>query len=274
MNFIKYTRRKFLESACVLTAMPVSQSSFLPFSAAPLPQIERNQDGIALTDLDRIQRVLKQELPAIWLFSGDSITAGVEHTHGYRSYPEIFAERIKYELGRSFDQVINTGISGYTTSNIIQHFEWNIKHFKPTVVSLMVGTNDAAEDREISLKEFERNLDKLVNRIRMLEVIPILHTPNLIIKEKAPERSRLQDYVEVIKQVAIEKEMILVDNWTHWQQAADASSLTKVYKEWLNDPLHPNGRGHSEIARLMFKELLIFNADAATCGGKYYEGEH
>ncbi len=274
MNHIKYSRRKFLESACVLTAMPVSPSSFLPFSTTSMSKIEPKKSGIDLTDLDRIKRVLNQELPAIWLFSGDSITAGVEHTHGYRSFPEIFAERVKYELGRSFDQVINTGVSGYTTSNIIQNFEWIIKHFKPTVVSLMVGTNDAAEDREISPKEFKRNLDKLVNRIRMLEVIPILHTPNLIIKEKAPERSRLPDYVEVIKQVAIEKEMILVDNWTHWQQAADTSSPAKVYKEWLNDPLHPNGRGHAEIARLMFKELLIFNADAATCGGKYYEGEH
>jgi acyl-CoA thioesterase-1 len=42
----------------------------------------------------------------------------------------------------------------------------------------------------------------------------------------------------------------------------------------LNDPLHPNQTGHQEIARLMFKELSIFDPAAASCGGKYYEGDH
>jgi hypothetical protein len=42
----------------------------------------------------------------------------------------------------------------------------------------------------------------------------------------------------------------------------------------LNDPLHPNGQGHKEIAFALFKELSIFDEKMPTCGGEYYEGKH
>ena len=40
-----------------------------------------------------------------WLFTGDSVTAGDQHTYGRRDYTELFAERIRYELGRISDTV-------------------------------------------------------------------------------------------------------------------------------------------------------------------------
>jgi len=64
-----------------------------------------------------------------------------------------------------------------------------------------------------------------------------------------------------------------VDNYSYWSETLQQGK-TDVYKEWLNDPLHPDGDGHSEIARLMFKELAIFDRATPTCGGPYYEGEH
>ena len=35
-----------------------------------------------------------------WLAVGDSITHGAVHTNGWRSYPEHFNERVKFELRR------------------------------------------------------------------------------------------------------------------------------------------------------------------------------
>jgi lysophospholipase L1-like esterase len=32
-----------------------------------------------------------------------------------------------------------------------------------------------------------------------------------------------------------------------------------VNAQWLMDELHPNGRGHDEMARLLFKQLSIFD---------------
>jgi len=169
--------------------------------------------------------------------------------------------------------VINTGISGNTTQTILDDFDWRITQFRPNVVSLMIGTNDCAKGR-IAIEVFEENLYSLVKRMRLLGAIPILHTPNIIITDKAPERAGLSDYVSVIRNVSAKEKLILVDNYYHWQDAFQNNATINVYKDWLNDPLHPNGEGHSQIARLMFKELGIFDPQAATCGGEYYEGEH
>jgi acyl-CoA thioesterase I len=214
-------------------------------------------------DICKIRSILENKTPANWVFTGDSITAGVEHTHGYRSYPEIFAEWIRHGIGRSLDHIINSGISGHTSQDIIFYFDWRIKQFNPSVVSLMIGTNDCTPDRNVSLNLFKENLHFLVNAIRALDAIPVLHTPNAIIADEAPERFTLPEYVEVIRDVAETDNVILIDHWSYWQDNEQTNSLTG-FKQWLDDALHPNGAGHVQIAWLIFKKLSVFNDDA--CG--------
>ncbi|MEN6354639.1 MAG: SGNH/GDSL hydrolase family protein, partial [Bacteroidales bacterium] len=238
------------------------RSSYQPFSSIS-----------CLPDLDHIADLLKQNNPLIWVFTGDSITHGAKHTHGYRSYPEIFEERIRWEMNRRRDVIINTGISGNTTMDILRDFDWRIGQFKPNVVSLMIGTNDCSKE-DIPPAVFERNIDSLLAIIRGLNSIPVFQTPNFIIKEKAPERVRLSEYVSVIRNIAGEKKVILIDNYAYWQKEIQDKGEALIFRKWLNDPLHPNGAGHSEIARLIFRELNIFDPQAPTCGGAYYEGEH
>lgn len=274
MQINKLSRRSFFEKSLCLSALPLAFSSLSPFAAkGEVSKGSFSNSVPGVTDLDRITGFLKTKNPLIWLFTGDSITHGAKHTHGYRSYPEIFAERFRYELGRYRDIVINTGISGNTTQTILGDFDWRVRQFKPAVVSLMIGTNDCS-NKDITLEVFERNLDSLLTMIRELNAIPIFHTPNVIIKGKAPGREKLGEYVTVMQNFALRKEVILVDNYTYWQNAIQSQGETAIFKNWLNDPLHPNGAGHSEIARLMFKTLSIFDPKAPTCGGTYYEGDH
>ncbi|GAB3915705.1 SGNH/GDSL hydrolase family protein [Larkinella terrae] len=253
------SRRTFIKTAGIGAVFPTVLTPVFP----QLPT------ALDVPDLEKIKALLATKDPNIWLFTGDSITHGAKHTHGSRSYPEIFAERLRWELKRVRDLVINTGISGNATRNILSDFDWRISQFKPAVVSLMIGTNDCAR-KEITTAVFEQNLTDIVLKIRALGAVPILHTPNPIILEKAPERSTLPDYVPVIRNVSNAQAVILVDNYQHWQATTD----TNVNREWLNDPLHPGARGHQEIARLLFRTLSIFDAQEPTCGGPYYEGEH
>lgn len=262
----KLSRRRFVNKSLYLSAIPFG-ISLLPTSSFSSPT------NTGVSDLNRITNLLKAKGPIIWVFTGDSITHGAKHTHGYRSYPEIFGERIRWELERTRDIVINTGISGNTTQSIISDFDWRGRQFKPTVVSLMIGTNDCSK-REITIDVYEKNLHLLVAMIRESGAIPILHTPNVIIRGKAPERAGLSEYVEVIKKLAVLKDIILVDNYEFWQNSIIDQGEATIFKKWLNDQLHPNGEGHSQIARLMFKELSIFDPTAPTCGGPFYEGEH
>jgi lysophospholipase L1-like esterase len=227
----------------------------------------------SLEDLEKIKELIASQDRFRWVFTGDSITMGAKHTHGFRSYVEIFHERLQWELGRSGDIVINTGMSGHTSRHILNDFEWRVDQFKPIVVSLMIGTNDCSKP-DISSTLFAENVQSLVTKIRTIGAIPIFHTPNPIIISKAQERKKLPEYIAIIRDLAKKNRVILVDNYAYWEEIAGQKSHEFIYREWLNDPLHPNGIGHQEIAREMFRTLEIYDPVAATCSGVYYEGEH
>ena len=262
------SRRQFVSRFAALLSLPPL------LSTVPANQLWIRKGGKGtLNDMERIKTLLTSKDRYRWVFTGDSITMGAKHTHGYRSYAEIFHERLQWELGRSFDIVINTGVSGHTSHHILSDFDWRVTQFRPMVVSLMIGTNDCAKPT-ISPSIFEDNLDSLISSIRDIGAIPILHTPNPIIIDKAEERKTLPEYIPRIWAVARKKKVILVNNYNHWMERIEKETPEIIFREWLNDPLHPNGKGHQEIAREMFKTLGIFDENAATCGGGYYEGDH
>ena len=264
------SRRRFFIKSLYLIPLPTLLSYRPKFNGRKAGSFFPNSGK---KDKEKIALLLKGKNSLIWVFTGDSITHGAKHTHGYRSYPEIFSERIRWELGRVRDLIINTGISGNTSRNILDDFEWRVSQFKPDVVSIMIGTNDCAKER-VPLDAFEKNMISLVKKFRGLGAIPILHTPNPIIEALDPSRASLEKYVKVIKNIAEKEQVILVDNYGYWLEEIEKPDGVKVHKEWLNDPLHPDGEGHSKIAQLIFKSLDIFDPEAPTCGGAYYEGKH
>ncbi len=231
------------------------------------------QEG-TLQDRQVINQLLADKVPVTWLFTGNSITQGVKHTHGQRSYSEIFSERVRFEMGRYRDIVINTAISGHTTKDILEDFEWRVAKLQPKIVVLMIGTNDAAATKKISVSQYADNLSQIIIRIRDIGAIPVLLSPTPIITHLAPERSNLKLYVKAMKNIADEKQVIFVDNWAIWKTDLAEKYNGGVSRELLNDPLHPNGIGHKEIAISLFKALDIFDPAQPTGGAPYYEGEH
>lgn len=248
------------------TVFLLSSCIFLSFSSAT--------SDYADVDRRRVADLIEGDKPVTWVFTGNSITQGAKHTHGMRGYPEIFAERIRFEMGRSRDFVVNTAVSGNTTRSILSDFDRRIAQLRPQVVLLMIGTNDAARDRNVSVEEFRENLKTLIIKIRSINAIPIVLSPNPILIEKAPERANLIEYVKVINDVVRKEHVILVDNYSNWNNELQSKYKYEVSRFLLNDPLHPNGLGHKEIAFKLFKELSIFNPTDPSCGGPYYEGEH
>ncbi|KAA0988821.1 SGNH/GDSL hydrolase family protein [Dyadobacter aurulentus] len=259
-------RRLFLRTLSAILPAGVTALAYGGEAGLPAKTIVNPQD------IDRIAEILRDPNPHIWVFTGDSITHGAKHTAGRRSYPEIFEERLRWELTRTRDWVINTGISSQTTASILQDFHWRVSRFEPSVVSIMIGTNDCSKP-EITSAVFEKNLVSLIGQIRALKAVPVLHTPNPIILNLSPERKTLPDYVSVIRQVAGSSQVLLVDNHEYWEKR-QSKFLNDIYRQWLNDRLHPNYVGHQQIARLLFKTLNIFDPEAPACGGEYFEGQH
>ena len=128
---------------------------------------------------DRLKQYIKGDKPLTWVFTGDSITQGAKHTNGFRSYPEHFTERVRWELRRKSDAIINTGSSGSITKDILAEFDLRVKRFKPDVVSLMIGTNDAVSGKA-GCDIFHNRLVEIIKQVRDCNAIPILNTPNAI----------------------------------------------------------------------------------------------
>jgi len=214
-------------------------------------------------DLGRIQVLLEDTVPITWVFTGDSITHGALHTHGWRSYPEHFAERVRWELGRVRDVAINTGISGDTVPGLLSDLEHRVLRFNPTVVSIMMGMNDATKGEE-GRKAFREKYRELIERLRNESGAAILlHTPNPITPE-ATNRRDLPAYAEIVREIAEESGAAVVDQERMWKEYLSRGRNDLNY--FLNDgTIHPNGVGHTLFAHNLFRVLEIFDPESRTC---------
>jgi lysophospholipase L1-like esterase len=214
--------------------------------------------------MHRIQALLQGD-PVKWLFLGDSITHGVVHTFGARDYSQHFAERVRFELLRTQDIVLNTAISGDNTRQLLQSFDWRVGQFTPDAVFLMIGMNDCywGEPYHVAADEFRANLRELCRRISEFGV-PVLQTTCPILAPLSPEREeRFDAYMEIIREVATERSVPLIDHTRFWRESAKTDSNRLQF--WMSNAFHPNGWGHQAFADLIFRELGIFDPQSLTC---------
>jgi lysophospholipase L1-like esterase len=193
-------------------------------------------------DLARLRARMAEKRPVTWLFTGDSITHGALHTKGWRCFTEIFAERVRFEMNRRSDIVINTGISGDTTAGIIAALDWRLSRFQPDVTFIMFGMNDSVVGPDLAT--YEANLRKLVVEARKNSGIPVLMRVNPCIPGSAQEKrhAKLEAYMDAVAKIAADEKLILVDHWADWRK--NPKSIAAM----MNDEVHPNGRGHQEMA--------------------------
>jgi len=210
--------------------------------------------------VERVQELINSRKPVKWLFYGDSITHGALHTLGNRDYVELFAERVRFELGRTMDIVINTAISGNNTRQLIAGFEWRVKQFTPDVVLLMIGMNDCTDLNDITLDEFERNLLELCDQITAFDGLPVLQTTCPILHGQAPDREpHFDDYMDIIRQVAAQRKLPLIDHTAFWKERPDS------FFYWMSNAFHPNEYGHRAFADLIYRVLGIRDEASRSC---------
>jgi lysophospholipase L1-like esterase len=210
--------------------------------------------------MERISAFLKSEEPIKWLFYGDSITHGAVHTFGARDYTEHFDERVRFEMGRVTDVVINTAISGNTTRELLAGFDWRVRQFSPHVVFLMIGMNDCSETRHLPPEEFRENLHLLCAQLQEINALPVLQTTCPILPNTTPDREPyFAEYMQIIRDVAEANNLPLIDHHQHWEENRD-----KLYY-WMSNHFHPNGDGHLAFAHTLFREMGIFDANSNVC---------
>lgn len=207
------------------------------------------------------QRLKDNTRPIKWLFYGDSITHGARHTCGWRDYTQLFAERVRFELGRTLDVVVNTAISGNTTVALAAQYDWRVRQFAPDVVLLMIGMNDCSTTRDVPLDTFKANLKVLTDRMRGDGAAVVMQTTCPIVPGGAPDREPYIDaYMDAIRQHAADENLMLVDHTRHWRTVN-----SNEFVRWMSNACHPNEYGHRAFAHELFRALDIWDPAAPTC---------
>jgi lysophospholipase L1-like esterase len=212
-----------------------------------------------------VKRLLDGEKPVTWMFAGESSASAADLAQGRRSFTDHFSERIRTELGRMLDVIINTGNTGETAKSLLKNLEWRVLRFHPEVVSILLGRKDAERGPE-GREDFQGCLEQIVQIVREAGAVLVLHTPNRIDVAKATHLADLRNYVRIIRGVAKAYNIPLVDHWEHWkQQKPDTESL----KTWLAaDGVLPGVYGQREMAKLIFQRFEIFDPNSPICSAR------
>jgi len=186
--------------------------------------------------------------PMTWVATGDSITQAVLHTHGERGWVEHVHERIRWQLDRLTDVVVNTGVSGWRAVDVLAAYDHLIGRFAPDVLSISLGTNDARAGLA-GLDEFQDAMRTIIAKTDGAQIV--LHTPVLVSLAGRAARAEMPAYSQAVREIAADTGALLVDHEAYWlTRFADADPLA-----WLDDPAHPNAVGHLHMANHTLRTL-------------------
>lgn len=223
------------------------------------PIEKSNSDFTSIKEL-----ALQNGVPNSWVFLGDNSTAGNGSTYGHKNYVEYFEERIRWELRGSADvnrerYVVNSGVDGATSTEILNNFDKWVTEFDPELVSIMIGGQEI-----ITPAEFEENLRSILNKVSEIGATPMIQTPVI-------QNGDVSEYVDIILKLSNELNIPVVDHYNKWNDLYKVQPHLK--ESWLNSDLDPNHRGHMQIAKDMMTALGIYDSNSIS-GGKYIDVQY
>jgi len=227
---------------------------------------------IKLDDIDRAKipvykpTIAPPPRPGGIIMFGDSTTARRQG-----AVKKVYAQRVLEALQGvgSTLSVYNAGVSGDTTRTARGRLTRDVLRYRPRVVVIQFGINDAAVDvwkkppavqPRVPLDEYVQNLRWMVNTLRRQQVKPVLMTTNPLrwtpklrqLYGRTPYRPEEVDgfdapvlarYNEAVRRLAAELAVSLVDVHKAFTDR-DADKL-------LLDGMHPNDAGHQLITELL-----------------------
>lgn len=227
--------------------------------------------------LERLQ-VLNDRLaaaePCLIVALGDSNTCNTRFTAGAKQWPELLHERLKDHHGHQRVLLLNSGVSGDCVERVLARFETDLARFRPEGCVLCLGTNDA---NRLGPERFRAGMDQLLERLAALGTTVLLRTPAPILEflDGAPDRlwpedTALQAVCAVVRELADERELALVDTYALWKQAEAAGTI--VPGGLFTDAVHTNAAGHRLVCAGLLPAFGIAGDGQAMAADGSYTG--
>ncbi len=142
---------------------------------------------------------------------------------------------------------LNAGTSNNTTSELLARFDRDVAPFRPDLVILTCGINDANPNRNVSQKQFRDNLVELRARVNALGGDVLFQTyyscdAEELAKTRPDWLANYEPYTNIVREVAGD---YLNDNFTRWERLRKYD--IKAYRLLMRDSLHLNPEGNAVI---------------------------
>ena len=238
------------------TALP----SALSRSSIPLAAVQATCSAPAvLTYLDhplvRTARRLASGQPLTIVAIGSSSTAGAGASSPDASYPSRLAVELKQRFPAQAITVLNRGVNGEETDNMMARFASDVIAEHPQLVLWQVGTNSVLRDRPLAPHEVQlhRGIDELKATGADVVLMDPQYSPKVLVK------SETEGMLEQIAMMAKEENVDVFQRFAvmrNWFEARHLGFDTFVSP----DGLHMNDWGYACVAKLLAGSL----AEAAT----------
>jgi acyl-CoA thioesterase I len=159
------------------------------------------------------------------------------------------------DLGATRLEVLNRGISGQTTPQMLVRFRQDVVDLHPAVVHILAGTNDLAGNTgPTTLHVIENNISSMVDiaqvnhiAVVLASVLPTLDYPWRHDLQPAPRIAALNAWM---RELARRRGLIYVD---YFAALADRGGGLKA--AWSEDGVHPNTAGYAVMAPLALRAV-------------------
>ncbi len=157
-------------------------------------------------------------------------------------------------------RIINMGINGNQTRDLIARWETDVMQLHPDWVSVLIGINDVwrqfdlpeIHEKHVPPEEYRQNYESLIRRTLpnvkgMILMTPYFMEPN----RQDPMRARMDEYGAIVKDLARQYNLPCVDLQSAWDALFQHMHPCSI--AW--DRVHPNQAGCMHIARQFLKTV-------------------
>ena len=193
------------------------------------------------------------------LFQGDSITdAGRDRAdyHNLAGYTTYVADSLGDE-----HEYINLGISGNTSTMLLDRYESDIKKINPDIMTLLIGINDIwrrhDENTYISPEQYNKNVTEIITRLKndCPNVKIIILEPFLLpAKERLFWAGELGEIIRECRQVALK----YADGYVALDGIFAKKMMETGWEILSADGVHPLDEGNKLIAKHLIDEIKKF----------------
>lgn len=178
-------------------------------------------------------------------------------------YVALFGAMVETRQPKLECRVVNMGISGDTSRDLLTRWEEDVLSLQPQVVTVMIGINDVwhtfnrphARAAHISEEEYRENLRNIAKKTlpvarKLIFVSPYYIEPDL----REPMRRRMDRFRLVMREEAAQCGGVYIDT----QEVFDRFVPVYYHSSFFAwDRVHPNLSGHMLIAERLYSALCV-----------------